>query len=189
MSGNCWSGWSPQTVTLNGGAARAVITNDLTHSVNLFAAELKNESRWQIKDFHRSFIQITGSEKCQCRKARSQRNHLACCYYAWVSLKVQAKKVKQTMYGKAFLLIIYSMNMHAGIRQFCTNAKIKSHTPTEISGGDMTYTSLFLSLLNCKRYTQILRAAVNTGFNDDRTAAIGRAGLIRSRECIRTHFR
>ena len=41
---------------------------------------------------------MTGSEKCQCRKARSQRNHLACCYHAWVSLKVQAKKVKRTIY-------------------------------------------------------------------------------------------
>lgn len=75
-----------------------VITNDLTHSVNLFVAELKNDNRWQIEDFHRGFKQMTGSEKCQCRKARSQRNHLACCYHAWVSLKVQAKKVKQTIY-------------------------------------------------------------------------------------------
>ena len=35
--------------------------------------------RWQVEEFHRSFKQLTGSEKCQCRKARSQRNHLACC--------------------------------------------------------------------------------------------------------------
>ena len=35
--------------------------------------------------------QLTSSEKCQRRKARSQRNHLACCYHAWVSLKVHAK--------------------------------------------------------------------------------------------------
>jgi hypothetical protein len=76
-----------------------VITNDLDHSVNLFAAELKNDNRWQIEDFHRSFKQLTGSEKCQCRKARSQRNHLACCYHAWVSLKVKAKQqVAKTMY-------------------------------------------------------------------------------------------
>jgi len=76
-----------------------VITNDLDHSVNLFAAELKNDNRWQIEDFHRSFKQLTGSEKCQCRKARSQRNHLACCYHAWVSLKIKAKQqVVKTMY-------------------------------------------------------------------------------------------
>lgn len=76
-----------------------VITNDLGHSVNLFVAELKNDNRWQIEDFHRSFKQLTGSEKCQCRKARSQRNHLACCYHAWVSLKIKAKQqVAKTIY-------------------------------------------------------------------------------------------
>lgn len=76
-----------------------VITNDLDHSVNLFVAELKNDNRWQIEDFHRGFKQLTGSEKCQCRKARSQRNHLACCYHAWVSLKIKAKQqVAKTMY-------------------------------------------------------------------------------------------
>jgi hypothetical protein len=59
-----------------------VITNDLGHTVNLFVAELKNDNCWQVEDFHRGFKQLTGSEKCQCRKARSQRNHLACCYHA-----------------------------------------------------------------------------------------------------------
>ena len=33
------------------------------------------------------------SEKCQCRKQRSQRNHLANCYYAWFSLTVQARVI------------------------------------------------------------------------------------------------
>ncbi|TAE26035.1 MAG: transposase [Cytophagales bacterium] len=74
-----------------------VITNDLDVSVNRFVAELANDNRWQIEDFHRGFKQLTGSEKCQCRKARSQRNHLACCYQAWVSLKVKAKQTQQTI--------------------------------------------------------------------------------------------
>ena len=76
-----------------------VISNDLDDSVNLFVADLANDNRWQIEDFHRSFKQLTGSEKCQCRKARSQRNHLACCYQAWVALKVHAKQVRGTIYG------------------------------------------------------------------------------------------
>lgn len=59
-----------------------VITNDLDVSVNLFVAELANDTRWQIETFHRSFKQLTAWEWCQCRKARSQRNHLACCYQA-----------------------------------------------------------------------------------------------------------
>ncbi len=75
-----------------------VITNDLSSFVNVFVAEINNGTRWQIEDFHRSFKQLTGSEKCQCRKARSQRNHLACCYHAWVSLRVKAKKLGQTIY-------------------------------------------------------------------------------------------
>ncbi|GAB4042017.1 IS701 family transposase [Spirosoma gilvum] len=75
-----------------------VITNDLDETVNLFVADLANDNRWQIEDFHRSFKQLTGSEKCQCRKARSQRNHLACCYQAWVALKVKARQVGETMY-------------------------------------------------------------------------------------------
>ena len=75
-----------------------VVTNDLDHTVNRFVAELKNDNRWQVEDFHRGFKQLTGSEKCQCRKARSQRNHLACCYHAWVSLKVKAKQIGTTIY-------------------------------------------------------------------------------------------
>jgi hypothetical protein len=75
-----------------------VITNDLDHLVNLFVAELKNDNRWQVEDFHRGFKQLTGSEKCQYRKSCSQRNHLACCYHAWVSLKVKAKQVHKTIY-------------------------------------------------------------------------------------------
>jgi hypothetical protein len=80
------------------GGIEWVITNDLNSSVNVFVAEINNGVRWQIEDFHRSFKQLTGSEKCQCRKARSQRNHLACCYHAWVSLKVKAKQVGKTIY-------------------------------------------------------------------------------------------
>ena len=52
-----------------------------------------------IEELHRGLKQLTGSEKCQCRAARTQRNHLACCYHAWVSLKVQAKELGQTLYA------------------------------------------------------------------------------------------
>jgi hypothetical protein len=50
------------------------------------------------EQFHRVFKQLTGSEKCQCRKARSQRNHLGYCYLAWVALKVQANRMGGTVY-------------------------------------------------------------------------------------------
>ena len=48
-----------------------------------------------IEQLHRELKQLTGIEKCQCRK---QRAHIACCYQAWFSLKVGAKKLKTTLY-------------------------------------------------------------------------------------------
>jgi hypothetical protein len=51
--------------------------------------------RWQVEQFHRELKQLTGSEKCQCRKARAQRSHLALCYQAWLSIKIAAKAVKK----------------------------------------------------------------------------------------------
>ncbi len=58
-----------------------------------------NALRWQIEQMHREIKQLVGSEKCQCRTARSQRNHLACCYLAWLSLKVAARQVGATLYA------------------------------------------------------------------------------------------
>ena len=75
-----------------------VITNKLTDDFTRLRAIEATQVRWQVEDFHRSFKQLTGSEKCQCRKERSQRNHLACCYAAWVAIKVKAAEMKTTMY-------------------------------------------------------------------------------------------
>lgn len=59
-----------------------VITNKLAEDFTRLRAIQAVQVRWQVEEFHRSFKQLTGSEKCQCRKERSQRNHLACCYAA-----------------------------------------------------------------------------------------------------------
>jgi hypothetical protein len=37
-------------------------------------------------------------ETAGLRKERSQRNHLACCYAAWVAIKVKAGEMKTTVY-------------------------------------------------------------------------------------------
>lgn len=58
----------------------------------------QNAQRWPIEQFHRELKQLTGSEKCQCRKARSQRNHLGYCYLAWLSLKVRATDLHLSLY-------------------------------------------------------------------------------------------
>ena len=75
-----------------------VITNDLDETVITQVAQNANELRWQVEEFHRELKQLTSSAKCQCRKARSQRNHLACCYHAWLSLKVHATLLNKTIY-------------------------------------------------------------------------------------------
>ena len=59
----------------------------------------ENAVRWQIEQLHRELKQLVGTEKCQCRTARAQRNHLACCYLAWLTLKVHARKVGTTLYA------------------------------------------------------------------------------------------
>jgi hypothetical protein len=62
--------------------------------------DVQNESavRWQIEQMHRELKQLVGTEKCQCRKARSQRNHMACCYLAWLAIKIAAVKKCVTLY-------------------------------------------------------------------------------------------
>jgi hypothetical protein len=76
-----------------------VITNDLAETVTAQVARETSDVRWQVEELHRGIKQLTGSEKCQCRAARAQRNHLACCYHAWLSLKVKAQALGQTLYA------------------------------------------------------------------------------------------
>lgn len=76
-----------------------VITNDLAETLTAQGAKDSSDVRWQVEELHRGLKQLTGTEKCQCQAARAQRNHLACCYHAWVSLKVKAKELGQTMYA------------------------------------------------------------------------------------------
>jgi len=75
-----------------------VITNSPDETLTAQVAQDTNDVRWQIEELHRALKQLTGTEKCQCRKGRSQRNHIACCYHAWLSLKVKAKLFGKTLY-------------------------------------------------------------------------------------------
>jgi hypothetical protein len=76
-----------------------VITNDLAETVTAQVAEEASDVRWQVEELHRGIKQLSGSEKCPCQAARAQRNHLAWCYQAWLSWKVQAKELGQTLYA------------------------------------------------------------------------------------------
>lgn len=85
------------------GSIEWVITNQLAAHLNREMVIDAVQVRWQVEEFHRSFKQLTGSEKCQCRKAQAQQNHLTCCYLAWVSLRQYARSIGQTIYQAACL--------------------------------------------------------------------------------------
>jgi len=74
-----------------------IITN-APDPITAQAIQDENARRWPIEQFHRELKQLTGSEKCQCRKARSQRNHVGYCYLAWVSLKVRSRQLGLSVY-------------------------------------------------------------------------------------------
>ena len=72
-----------------------VITNDLSqHSTG--DTQKVCAIRWKIEQFHRELKQVTGVEKCQCRKARIQRNHIACAVLVWIRLTELARSSMKT---------------------------------------------------------------------------------------------
>ena len=74
-----------------------VVTSDLTQN-SLHATQEVCGMRWKIEQFHRELKQLTGIEKNQCRKARIQRNHIACAMLVWIRLTDLARKNQQTIY-------------------------------------------------------------------------------------------
>ena len=80
------------------GSIEWVVTNHLAAHLTREMVIDAVQVRWQVEEFHRSFKHLTGSEKCPCRKAQAQRNHLTCCYLAWVSLRQFARYTAQMVY-------------------------------------------------------------------------------------------
>jgi hypothetical protein len=74
-----------------------VVTNDVTQNSSS-DADTVCAWRWKIEQFHREAKQLTGFELCQCRKARIQRNHIACAFLVWTRLAQVARKTGQTLY-------------------------------------------------------------------------------------------
>jgi hypothetical protein len=75
-----------------------IMTNDVNETMTATFVQQENKVRWQVEELHRGLKQLTGTEKCQCRSGRAQRNHMACCYHAWVSLKIKAKQLGLSLY-------------------------------------------------------------------------------------------
>lgn len=74
-----------------------IVTNDLAQN-SLNETQEACRIRWKIEQFHRELKQLTGVEKCQCRKARIQRNHIACAVLVWIRLADVARRANQTIY-------------------------------------------------------------------------------------------
>jgi hypothetical protein len=84
-------------VTVSTNRTEFVATNNLTQSAT-DAVQDECGIRWKIEEFHRELKQLTGAEACQCRKARIQRNHIACALLVWSRLKTIAYQTGKTVY-------------------------------------------------------------------------------------------
>ena len=74
-----------------------VVTNDWAQD-STEATQKACGFRWKIEQLHREGKQLTGLERCQCRKARIQRNHIGCALLVWVRLKELAAHTGRTIY-------------------------------------------------------------------------------------------
>ena len=74
-----------------------IVTNDLAQDSSQGTQDVC-ALRWKIEQFHRESKQITGIERCQCRLARIQRNHIGCSILVWIRLKAVAQQAASTIY-------------------------------------------------------------------------------------------
>lgn len=74
-----------------------IVTNDPAAD-STEATQEACDVRWKIEQLHREGKQVTGLERCQCRKARIQRNHVGCAFLVWVRLKALAMQTGRTVY-------------------------------------------------------------------------------------------
>jgi hypothetical protein len=56
-----------------------LIAHELSDNPTTQVAQDAKDVRWQVEEFYRELKHLIRSETYQCRKARSQRNHIACC--------------------------------------------------------------------------------------------------------------
>ncbi len=93
-----------------------VVTNDPTQQ----STEATQEAcgfRWRIEQLHREGKQVNGLERCQCRKARIQRNHIGCVFLVWVRLKELAVQTGRTVYQLKQGLLYDYLTRNLGIRR------------------------------------------------------------------------
>ena len=74
-----------------------IVTNGSTQD-STEAAQQVCGFRWKIEQLHREGKQVMGLERCQCRKAGIQRNHIGCAFLVWIRLKHLAAQTGRTVY-------------------------------------------------------------------------------------------
>lgn len=84
-------------VTISTNRTEYIITNDISQ-VSADEALKQSAVRWKIEQLHREEKQLTGIEKCQARKNRSQRNHIVCAALVWLFMSSAAHKEHITIY-------------------------------------------------------------------------------------------
>ena len=75
-----------------------VVTNDIGQSSTEDTREICG-IRWKIEQYHREVKQTLGLEKCQCRSAAGQRNHIGCVVLAWNRMTAIARELKSNIYS------------------------------------------------------------------------------------------
>jgi hypothetical protein len=75
-----------------------VVTNDLTQHSLIDTQDLC-AVRWKIEQYHREVKQTLGIEKCQCRLARAQKNHIGCAILVWSHMTSLARKLGTNIYA------------------------------------------------------------------------------------------
>lgn len=94
-------------LVLSTGRTDFVATNDLSQD-SAHDTQQVCDRRGKIEQLHREVKQTTGIERCQCRKARIQRNHIACAFLVWIRLAQVAQQTARSIYKvKADLLSDY----------------------------------------------------------------------------------
>ena len=74
------------------------MTNDTQQTSSEDAREVC-AIRWKIEQYHREVKQTLGLEKCQCRSARAQRNHIGCVILAWHHMTAYARGLMSNIYA------------------------------------------------------------------------------------------
>jgi hypothetical protein len=75
-----------------------VVTNGLSQN-SLPDTQDMCAVRWKVEQYHREAKQTLGIEKCQCRLARAQKNHIGCVILVWSHLTNLARKMKTNIYA------------------------------------------------------------------------------------------